>query len=248
VTPRTAGSTKPAANGSNADSLLPTAKTPASLDAKSAKVLLYGHPKVGKSTLAAGIDPDHTLFIATEPGLGGLEVFQARCGSWATFRSIGAQLAEGEHEFHTVVIDTIDELAKMCTDYVMGKLGISHPSDAAYGKGWAAVSDEFRLRVAKISSLGLGVWFVSHAQDREIQTRVGSLTRTVPTLTGKMYEFISGFVDYILLAEVHTTEAGLVRQLRTMPTENYEAGGRFPLPDPLELDPAVVRKAMEEAS
>jgi SpoVK/Ycf46/Vps4 family AAA+-type ATPase len=57
-------------------SILPKQKTPPSLSLETSKLLVYGPPGIGKSTLAASIDPDRTLFLATEPGLGGLEVFQ----------------------------------------------------------------------------------------------------------------------------------------------------------------------------
>src|SRR6185436_18695920 len=90
-------------------------------------------PGVGKSTLAATINPDRTLFLATEPGLGGLEVFQMPVGDWRTFREIGNLLWEDskaeERRYDMVVVDTVDELGKFCTDYVMEQMGIAHRSE-----------------------------------------------------------------------------------------------------------------------
>ena len=235
---------------------LPAAKQKPTLQAKTAKVLLYGPPKIGKTTLAGGLDPDHTLFIATEPGHGALEAYVQPCDSWDAFRAIGASLAQDsaseQPRFHTIVIDTVDELLKQCTDAVMAKAGMTHPSDGEYGKGWGMVSDEFRLRIAKIASLGKGVWFISHSDDREIKQRVGTITKTVPTLSGKNRDFITGFVDFILLARAEQgadKDGQLVehRVLRTQSTENYEAGGRITLPDPLPLDAAALKDAMNQA-
>lgn len=231
-----------------ATSLLPSSKTKTGLDPSTAKVLLYGPPKIGKSTLASKFDSDHALFLACEPGLGGLDVFQVPISSWADFRAVGSELAQGDHRFKMVVVDTIDELVRYCTEDVLAKLGVAHASDAAYGKGWAAINDEFRLRISKLASLGLGIWFVSHAEDKKIEQRVGTISKTVPTVGGKARDFIIGFVDCILLATSIQTEEGDQRVLRTRSTENYEAGCRGgTLPDPLKLDAGVLRQAMERA-
>lgn len=231
---------------------LPTEKSAPSLNPDRLKALLYGPPKVGKSTFASKINPDHTLFIATEPGLGALEVYESPVGSWAEFRQVGADLAADRKQFEVVVIDTVDELYRMCSDHVCADLGIKHPADADYGKGWAAVRDEFALRVGKLTALGLGVWFISHAEDREVKKKVGSKTVTQPSLAGQGRKFLTGFVDYIFLAAWESDEEGDKRVLYTQGAEHHEAGGRVPegakpLPSPLPLDAATLRKAMAES-
>lgn len=226
---------------------LPTAKTAPSLAPDKAKVLLYGPAKIGKSTLASQIDPDHTLFLASEPGLGAIEAFTLPVASWQAFREIGAELAKGEHDYRIVVVDTVDELIRMCSDDVLAKLGASHASDLGYGKGWAAIADEFRLRIARLSNLGLGVWFISHSKETEIKTAVGSVTKHVPDIGGQARSFLIGFCDLILFATSQLTPEGEQRILRTSASENWEAGGRVPLPDPIPLDAAVLRRALEGA-
>lgn len=228
--------------------LLPDKKTPPQLTADTAKVLLVGAPKIGKTTLAANLDPDHTLILATEPGTGALEAFETPIRTWDEFRAVGAELAEGKHPFKIVVIDTIDELLKMCGDKVLRGLGVKHASDLEYGKGWGAITDEFRLRVGRLASLGLGVWFISHAKDVEIEERVGTYTKHVPSIGGKAGEWVTGFVDFILFAAYEAQgDQGERRVLRTAATRDYEAGGRVTLPDPLPLDAAAVKKAMADA-
>lgn len=229
-------------------SLLPTAKVKTGLRPETAKVLVYGPPKIGKSTLAAKFNPDHTLFLAFEPGLGGLEVFQTPIGDWDTFLKVCAELAKGGHDFQTIVLDTVDMAAKMCQDYAMKQLGVAHPSDAAYGKGWDAVTNEFRLKIAKLASLGYGMWFISHSVDKDVEQRVGKITKTVPTLGGRIRDFVIGFVDVIVLAESELGEHGEQRVLRTRPTERYEAGARdTELEDPLPLDAQLFKAAMKDA-
>jgi hypothetical protein len=227
---------------------LPSEKSGPTLTMEQAKILLCGPPKIGKTTLASQIDPDTTLLIATEPGLGAVTAFKQECGSWEDFRQIGAELAKGKHPFKTVVIDTIDVLHGHVTDYICKQQNIKHPGDLEYGKGWGMVNDEFRLRVAKLAALGLGVWFISHSKEIEIKKPGGVVaTRFVPSLTGKPREFITGFVDFILFAASEVHEDGEKRVLHTRATEEYEAGGRVPLPDPLPLDAEALREAMAEA-
>lgn len=227
---------------------LPTEKTPPALGLAEMKALIYGEAKVGKSTLAAGIDPDHTLFLACEAGLGGLDVFQVPVRSWEEFRESGSDLANNEHDFTTVVVDTADELLRFCTEYVCDKLGIDHPADLDYGRGWNAVSEEWRLRVGKLASLGLGVLFVSHAKNVEIKQRVATVSKAVPDLSGKPGSWLMGSVDFIFYAAVEQTDDGERRILRTQPGESWEAGGRLTLPDPLPLDAAALAEAITVAS
>lgn len=226
---------------------LPTEKTAPSLAPERAKVLLYGPAKIGKSTLASKLDPEHTLFLACEPGLGAIEAYELPIATWQEFRETGAELAKGEHPYRILVVDTVDELIRMCADDVLGKLGASHASDLGYGKGWAAIADEFRLRIARLANLGLGVWFISHSKEVEIKTAVGSITKSVPDIGGQARSFLIGFCDLILFATSQVSSDGEHRILRTSASENWEAGGRVPLADPLPLDAAALRADLERA-
>lgn len=236
--------------------VLPTEKTTPGLSIETAKGLLHGHPKVGKSTLLAELS-DRALFLATEAGLGAISAYALAIGSWDEFRAVGPQLKAqkdaGTLAFDIVVIDTADMLAKFCSDKVCSDLGIKHPSDLDYGKGWSAVTDEFRLRVAALSALGLGVWFISHSKDVELKTRTGTKIKTQPSLSGGMRDFLTGFVDVILYAAIEDDgEGGERRVLHTQPTENIEAGQRVPrdkppLPDVLPLDAGALREAFSKA-
>jgi hypothetical protein len=207
---------------------LPTEKTKPTLSSTTAKVLLYGPPKIGKTTLAGTINPDHTLILATEAGQGALEAFIEPVESWTKFREVYAALSTGNHSYKTVVLDTVDLLLGMCQAEAMKELGVQHPSDLEWGKGWNAVADKFKLAIGGLSSLGLGIWFVSHAKDIEIKQRVGTINRAVPSLSGASRDFVVGFCDHIFYMTSADTEAGEQRVIKTDASEYWEAGSRLP--------------------
>jgi hypothetical protein len=243
--------------------MLPTEKNTPGMNPLNKKTLLYAEPKVGKSTLISKLFPD-AIFIATDPtGLEELPVFRVDCRSWEQFRSIGKEIMElrGKEGFpyEAICVDTIDELSRFCAEYVLGQLpggpagkGYRHASDWEYGKAWNAISEEFRLRVASLCRLGLPVVFVSHAKQKTKRNRTGlEITVESPDVgSGGLRDWLLKFVDYIFYAEVVQTDEGEARLLRTLPSETYLAGGRQPegralLPDPLPLDGARLRAALE---
>lgn len=224
---------------------LPTEKSPRTLSAATAKVLLYGPPKIGKTTLCVDLNADSTLILACEPGTGGVEAYELPIRSWDEYREACSMLSKGEHKFTTVAIDTVDELWKFCTATTMAEHKITHPSDLEWGKGWQAVSDKFRLGVGYLASLGLGVWFVSHSKDVEIKQPIGTKTVTVPTVGGGCRDFLLGFCDHIFFATQVTLEDGRQeRVIRTTASLAYEAGSRLTLADPLPLTGEAVREAL----
>ena len=220
--------------------MLPTAKTQAKPDLADLTVLVYGQTKIGKSTFcsqAAG-----ALFLATEPGLNALEVYQIPAQSWDDLLNACAEVTEGKHPFKTVIIDTIDNAYKFCTDYIVKKHKIEHESDLGYGKGYALVNNEFQRVLTKLAFLPYGLFLISHAKEIEVETRTGKYTRVVPTLPDKARKIVLGMVDQVLFCDLDLTTAedgtsNIRRVIRTKPSLYYEAGDRTGrLPEALDLD------------
>ena len=185
---------------------------------------------------------DSALFLATEPGLNALDVYQAPIQSWDQLLAAGSEIAEGKHSFKTIVIDTIDNAYRMCAEHVCAKFKIEHESDLGYGKGWALINNEFHRVLTKLAFLPYGLYLVSHSVEREIETRTGKYTRIVPTLPDKARKIVLGMVDLILYCDLEavTDEEGKVsyrRVMRTKPSPHYEAGDRTGrLPETIDLD------------
>ncbi|MFD1423402.1 ATP-binding protein [Laceyella tengchongensis] len=187
-------------------------------------ILLYGQPKIGKSTFCS--EMDMPLFLATEPGLEALPVYEEKIPDWPTFLKKCAEIQEGNHFYKTIVIDTVDNLWKCCSEHVKERQGIQHESDLGYGKGWQMVKDEFFRAIRKLSLLPYGLVFISHVELVEVKTRVSTVTKAVPSIPKSGRDLVLAMVDIILYAESVVTDQGEVRVIRTQPSENWEGGDR----------------------
>ena len=227
--------------------MLPKEKTKPQTSLSNLTALLYGPSKIGKSTWCS--HAEKAIFLATEPGLNSLEVFQVPITNWEELLKASAELAEGKHEFKTIVIDTIDNLHRMCADYVCQKNKIEHESDLPYGKAYSLIMSEFLRVLNKLAFLPYGLILVSHSVEREFETRTGKVMRIVPTLPDKARKMVVGLVDLILYCdlEVNKDDQGkqtYQRVISTKPNLNYDAGDRTGrLPEVLPLDFKAFLKA-----
>jgi hypothetical protein len=234
------------------------------------KILVHAFPKVGKTSTVAAMYPEETLILDAEGSTTAIEAYVQPVHGWVDFLQAGADLKAESHAFHTVQVDTVDVLARMCADHAITNLAggaaatsgrnegkrFVHASDFDYGKGWDAVLSEFQLRVAKLATLVPNIVFISHADETTIKDRAGERTVIRPDVKPKgVRAWLEGFVDHILYMEVVTTPEGKSRVIRTQPSDAYQAGGRTPaglsLPDPLVLGDSpqeggrVLREALE---
>ena len=220
--------------------MLPTKKSPPKQDLADLTVLVYGPSKIGKSTWCSR--SEKALFLATEPGLNSLEVFHVPIRTWEELLAACGEIAEGKHPFKTVILDTVDNAYRMCSDYICAKFKIEHESDLGYGKGWALINNEFQRVLTKLAFLPYGLFLVSHSQEKEIETRTGKYIRIVPTLPDKARKIVLGMVDLILFCDLEVTsdESGKPvyrRVMRTKPNPHYEAGDRTGrLPETIDLN------------
>ena len=173
--------------------VLPTERSVPSSEMGEYSILLFGDKKIGKTSLAAQF-PD-ALLLMTEPGAKALSVYQSNILTWAQLKQAAAALVK-DTRFHTVVVDTVDLAFKMCERAVCQRLGIDHPSDEDWGKGWSAVRDEFTAWAQQLANTGKGGIFISHAVEREIKRREGGkYDRFQPTMGGQARDVIEGMVD-----------------------------------------------------
>ena len=226
---------------------LPTERTKPTTDLSANTLLVYGPPKVGKSTFASRFPG--ALFFECEPGLNQLEVYKIPTYTWPDFLSACKLVAAGGHPFKTIVIDTCDNAFKFCSDHICAQNNIQYEGDLDHGKGWAFVKNEWHRVLTRLASLPLGLVLISHAQDKTVKTRTDEYVKTQPSLPDRARGVVLGLVDMILYCDTVTRkgrDGQLVvdRVIRTKPNPAYEAGDRTGrLPEMLPLDFEAFQKA-----
>lgn len=174
---------------------LPTMKSSPMTAMENYSWLVYGAKKIGKTTLLSMFD--ETYFLMTEPGTKALSVYGGDYihSSWTTIVA-AIKALRVDKKFKHVCVDSADLMFAMCQSAMCAKLGISHPSEEEWGKGWGAVRDEFTKYVQLLLASGKGVTFISHSTEREIKRRDGGkYDRIQPTLSGQARDVIEAFVD-----------------------------------------------------
>lgn len=213
-------------------------------------MLFYGPPKIGKSTIASELD--NPLFLAAEPGLGCLDTYEEDISSWKKFKTKCGEIQKGDHDFKTIVIDTVDALLMKCAEYICKEKGVGHESDIPHGKGYALITAEFQRVITKLAALPYGLVLISHSQQIEIDERTGKYMKTTTTLSGKQKKFVMGFVDLILyfdtIVKTIENEEKEIRIIKTKPSKFLDAGDRTgKLPAILKMDIETLKKYLNSS-
>jgi hypothetical protein len=225
-------------------------------------IWVYGDPKIGKTTFASKFPG--ALFMATEKGQDWVETREPFfIDSWDTLLKWANWFA-GHNKFvfgdgmpiRTLVIDTVDNLHKMCQDYVCRQMGIGDPGEVPHGGGWARLTKEWERVMNGLRAFPMGMVCVSHARDKEFATKGRKIQRKEPNIGASGMRWCSSAADLICYAhiqeEVVKDEDGNPKEIRDRrcllmhPQAWAMAGGRmvrdFGLPPLIDLDyPTLAR-------
>jgi hypothetical protein len=133
---------------------------------KPARSMIYGTHGVGKTTLAA--DAPNPVFIKTEDGLMDDTPNFGLFTTWAEVSEAIATLYSEEHDFQTVVVDTLDWLEPIIWREACQRGGWASIEDAGFGKGYIAASDVWREFLDGMNALrddkGMQVILLAHSE------------------------------------------------------------------------------------
>lgn len=136
------------------------------------KVVIYGPPKIGKSTLAA--NSPNPIGIITEEGLDAIDVAAFPLAkSWADVCSALDTLTNEPHDFQTAFVDSLDWLEPL----ILGKVCVDHKvkniEDIGYGKGYIMADDLWRDFFSRLDALrdkrGMSVICIAHEQVNKVR-------------------------------------------------------------------------------
>ena len=232
------------------------------------KVVLYGVGGIGKTTFAASAP--NPVFMFTEDGQGSLDVARFEPGGSPTFRrwediiaAVG-ELLTTEHDFKTLVLDSVDFAESLLWKYTAAKHGAESIEDKAvlgYGKGYVYAAEELRHLLEGLDALrrekGMAIILIAHSEIKRFESPdAESYDRYQVALQKRSAALIHDWSDCLLFAQwkgyvVKDEEKGgkerrraTGRGERIMFTEErpaYWAKNRYSLPHELPLSwPAFI--------
>lgn len=229
---------------------LPTAPTRARLNPERVRLLMYGPPGCGKTTFAAGWNPDTNLHIDLEGGTrflpsSGLRMYPQ---NFREFQAAVVELTSTKHNIRTVTIDTMDALIRMADAEAARRGGKTAAALVDFGKGITDRNALVQNEILKLSNSPLGVIFLSHAAKAVTSVDgkdVEKFYPSIPVGNGKepgLREFMMGVVDFLWAARPAPN-----RTIVTADSEHYEVKSRVGIGGDVPLDPKAAYAALGAA-
>lgn len=217
------------------------------------RIMIYGPEGVGKSTFAASAPK--TVFIQTEDGLS--EIDTSKFPLCTTFDDVLRQLTairDGEHDFQTLALDSLDWLERLIWDRVCADYGVKsiEKADGGYGKGYTHALTYWREVVRLLNEIRakrqMAIILVAHSKvERFEDPEHPAYDRYTPRLHKSANALVCEWCDAVLFAtrrmRVDSTTGkaapvgadGGERVIRTNGSPAFNAKNRFSLPSELPL-------------
>lgn len=230
-------------------------------DRKPPRMLVYGTAGVGKTTL--GMNAPKPVFLQTEES----EVDVPTFGLLRTYDEIMESIASlygEEHDFQTVVIDSLDWLEPLIWRETCRANGWANIESAGFGKGYVAALDQWRTMLDGFNALrderNMGVIMLAHCEIKRFDSpETEPYDRYQIKLQTRASALVQEHVDCVLFANyrVSTVKSDLGfnkkavrgvgagdRLLYTNERPAFLAKNRYSLPDSLPLDWASLSAAL----
>lgn len=213
--------------------------------------LLYGVDGIGKTSLAA--EWPNALYLPTEGERPPSDVDMPTPG---TIESLGAllnifeELLTTDHDFKTIIIDSLDGLEPLVWEATCARLGVSSIEEPGYGRGYIEADSEwteFMSACAALSRAGVYVVLLAHPDIIRFDSPTSDpysrytvkLNKRANALVRERVDVVA-FMNYrISIKEkevghkktVTHAEGGKDRQVHLVEGPGFVAKNRFSMPD-----------------
>ena len=225
------------------------------------RIIIYGTPKIGKTSFAA--NADKPIILDLEGGSDNIDVARVSREALPSFNSVMdvlRSLYTEQHDYKTVVIDSIDWLERMIFDEVAKEHGAKTIDDykvaaLGFGKGYTIALNIIKSLLAALDKLrvhrGMTIILICHSAVKKFtDPESESFDRFTLKLNEKVEGLLKEWSDCILFAKqkvfVTTSEEGFNRKVNkgrsgdrviyTQEAASYLAGNRYELPNEMPLD------------
>jgi len=219
------------------------------------RAMLFGTHGIGKSTF--GAMAPRPIFIQTEDGLGEID-----CDRFPLTQSFDmamqalSELYTAEHDFRTVVVDSLDWLERLIWADVCQQRSVENIEDIGFSKGYTFALTQWREFLTGLDALRndrrMTIVLLAHSRiERYENPETETYDRYVPRLHKHASGLIQEWCDEVLFAtyQVHTkvNDEGFGRKkakgigsgervIRTTERPAHVAKNRLNLPDELPLN------------
>jgi hypothetical protein len=173
---------------------------------KPPRILLYGVEGIGKSTF--GSQAPKPIFIQTEDGLDEIDTDKFPLAT--SYDDVVAALTElrnQQHDYETVVLDSLDWLERLVWDKLCGQYGVTsiEKVDGGYARGYIHALTYWREIIAHLNVLrnerGMVVLLIAHSKVERFEDPESSpYDRYSPRLHKHAAALVSEWSDAVLFA------------------------------------------------
>lgn len=215
--------------------------------------LIYGPPKIGKSTFGARMPKP--LLLAFERGYNAIPgVIAQDITSWGEMKQVMRELKKPEvqENFKSIVVDTIDIAADFAQKYVCNQLGIENIGDGGWTtNGWAKYKKEFEDVFRTLAQLGYAIVFISHDKEKTIKPQNGTEYQQIgSSMQSSALSIIENMADIIGYAHPKVNPDGTTQRVLTLRSldNSIRCGCRFRYIEPeIPFSYEALTKALQEA-
>jgi hypothetical protein len=166
-------------------------------------LVLYGPAKIGKTTFASQFPAP--IIIGTEDGAEGLAVDRfAKATAWQEVIDNLTTIATEDHDYETVVLDTLNGAAELASQQICTKLfgdDWGPKGFASFGQGWGATSEEMRRLLPILDACrnkSMNVVLLAHTGLQSVKNPVeGDYQKYAPEMDKRIWGRFAKWADMI---------------------------------------------------
>ena len=220
------------------------------INMRAPKGIVYGPPGVGKTTFGAA---SGGLIVDTENGAAHVAGDRTPyLPDWSAIEPWLDSLANGEHGYGAVIVDSLDWLLRRAEEHVAGVDGTSfgmkqtlNRAHGGYGNGKLVLKNyvyQYLLpTLDKMVNAGIAVVLLAHTTRREITTIDGVTTeKSAPEIHPDLANTMIEWSDFVGAASM----VGETRQLVLYETNQVLAKNRYGIREPLPFSWPALMDAM----
>lgn len=187
------------------------------------KMMLYGQPGMGKTTLALSapkpllLDFDNGVQRVRRAYLEGVDIVQIT--SWRDIEELLDPLQTDLSPYETIVVDTVGKML----DYIITRVcGMRNPRI----QDWSDINQRFKGFERQMGQLGKNIIYIAHRDTRKVQES----EMFVPSLRESNYKDIIANIDLLGYVEMETSKDQNIRTITFDPSSYNEGKNTCGLP------------------